>query len=172
MCINDFNQIYSSVVVFSIVCVNMLLTCLSVVQFLIIKGKMKPMGWKFVAPLVTVSIFYSLLWAIATYLYNKFQQVQFICAQLCQGAPVAVASLTYRNIFGISILVVVVLPCINTIFLTLMWSCCIFKKRYIGDDNQLTRRIISLPVIMPAATIFASVFYFILHDAIQSELLR
>ena len=99
VCVNVFNQIYAPVVNFSIVFVNVLLACLSVVQFLIIKGKIKLVGWKFVAVLVAVSIFYSLLWGIATYLYNGFRQVQFECAQLCQDAPVSSTALT----LGISI---------------------------------------------------------------------
>ena len=60
VCINDVNVVLAPIIFFNIVCVNVLLTCLSVVQFLIIKGKMKLIGWKLATVLVAVSIFYSM----------------------------------------------------------------------------------------------------------------
>ena len=161
VCIDAINNVYFPLTAFNIVFVNVVLTCLSIVQFLIIKGKKKLVGWKVVSTLVVLSIFYSLLWV------NIFP----LCTALCQGIPGSTTFSTYTVLF-VGLIVVVILPCISAIFLILMWSCFIFKKSYIGDDNHLNRRIISLPVIMPVVTIFATVFYFILREAFQNVLLQ
>ena len=56
---------------------------------------------------------------------------------------------------------VVLLPCLVVTFIALLWSCLIFKSSYIGDDDQLTQRIVSLPAIMPFLTLFTTILFFV-----------
>ena len=48
--------------------------------------------------------------------------------------------------------VVAYLPTIVVVVVTSTWSCAIFKKYYTGGDDQLNRKMLSLPFIMPLAT--------------------
>ena len=41
------------------------------------------------------------------------------------------------------------LPSLAVTILTSTWSCARFKKYYTGGDDQMNRRMLSLPVIMP-----------------------
>ena len=42
-------------------------------------------------------------------------------------------------------------------FITSLWSCTVFKHYLTGGDDQLNRRILSLPIIMPLALIASAV---------------
>ena len=37
-----------------------------------------------------------------------------------------------------------------------MWSCAVFKKYYTGGDDQVNRRMLSLPFIMPLVILLSN----------------
>ena len=168
VCLEVINDIYFPLSAFNIAFVNVVLTCLSIVQFLIIKGKKRLVGWKVVSLLLSGSTIYSVVWGVAGYIINRIQRIQPICVSVCEGIPETTFS-TYTLLL-VGLIITVVLPCLVVIFIALLWTCVIFKKSYLGDDNQLNRRIISLPIIMPLVTIFASIFYFILREIFENIL--
>ena len=168
ICPEIINDIYFPLSAFNIAFVNVVLACLSIVQFLIIKGKKRLVGWKVVSLLLSGSTVYSMVWGVAGYIINRIQRIQPICVSVCEGIPETTFS-TYTLLL-VGLIITVVLPCLVVIFIALLWTCVIFKKSYIGDDNQLNRRIISLPIIMPLVTIFASIFYFILREIFENIL--
>ena len=171
ICIAEvLNEVYFSLSAFNIAFVSVQLTCLSVIQFLYIKGKKKLVGWKVVGALVTGSTIYSLFLGTATFVNIRFQGIPLFCISLCTGVRLATFA-SYRFML-ISLLFVVILPCLVIIFISLIWTCLIFKKSYIGGDNQLNRRMISLPVIMPLVTVSATVLYFIARELLQNILRR
>ena len=49
----------------------------------------------------------------------------------------------------VPILFISYVPSLIVVIITSTWSCVIFKKYYTGGDNQLNRRMLSLPFIMP-----------------------
>ena len=60
----------------------------------------------------------------------------------------------------ITLLIVIIfslfLPSLAVTILTSTWSCATFKKYYTGGDDQLNRRMLSLPVIMPLTVMATS----------------
>ena len=170
ICLEIINDFYVPFTAFNIAFVSVMFTCLSVVQFLIVKGQKKLVIWKVVGVLVAGSTIYSLLWAFASYLSYKLQGTMLLCTSLCTGVPGSTFSIYTFMLVGL--IAAVLVPCLLVTFSTLLWSCVIFKKTYIGGSGQLNRRIVSLPAIMPLVTVFTSVLYFILRELIQMVLRR
>ena len=62
------------------------------------------------------------------------------------------------------------IPSIITVFVTATWSFVIFKKSYTGGDDQLNKRILSIPIIMPTVIITTNLFAGFLIRALISEI--
>ena len=169
ICWNLPSEIYLSLVTFNIAFLGVLLTCLSVAQLLIIRGKKKLITWKVIGVLIMMSTMYNTVLAVLSFFSNRLQNTPLLCASLCTETP----SLMLNNfsLFLVALIVVVLLPCLVVTFIALLWSCLIFKSSYIGDDDQLTRRIVSLPAIMPVLTLFTTILFFVLQQ-LGARLLR
>ena len=85
---------------------------------------------------------------------HKTTGSQYLCETLCSGAEATTLS-TYTVIL-IVISVFILVPCFGVIFAMVIWSCIVFKKSYVGGNNELSRRIISLPIIIPQYIILSS----------------
>ena len=68
-----------------------------------------------------------------------------------------------RIIIMISYVVLAWLPSLVILLISTTWSCVVFKKRYTGGNDQLNRRLISLPVILPAGFILTTIFTLLLR---------
>ncbi len=55
------------------------------------------------------------------------------------------------------IIFIAFLPSVIIVFTMSIWSCAVFKNYYTGGDDQLNRRMLSLPFIMPLANLASSV---------------
>lgn len=163
-------EIYLSLIAFNIVFVSVLFTTLSVMQFLVIKGKKRLIGWKVVSIAVTGSTIFSLILAILSFIGNKLQREPILCPLLCTDAPDSLFTNFSFSLIGL--IVIVLLPCLIIIFITMLWTCLIFKKAYIGDNDQLNRRIVSLPAIMPLLTVFISISFFLVQRQLARILMR
>ena len=162
-----FEFFYFSFTIFNIAFINVMLTSLSILQLLFIKGK-KWIGWKVVGAIVTGSTTYSVSWTLGVQLGLNLRSVHNFCLSFCDDAP-----LDEDSVYSLSLMIAnytVILPCLAVIFFALIWTCIIFKKIFIGNDSQLNRRIISLPIIMPLVTILASTLYIILRGLSQRVL--
>ena len=168
ICWDLVNEIYLTLTSFNVAFVGVVLTCLSVTQLLIIRGKKKLVSWKVVTVLVVMSTIYSLLLAVVSFVGNRLQNTPLLCASLCRGTSGSMFSNFSFSLIGL--VVVVLLPCVVVTFSTLLWSCFIFKSSYIGGDDQLSRRIVSLPAIMPILTIFTTVLFFMVQQLVVSIL--
>ena len=69
-CLEFVDDIYFPLSAFNIVFINVVLTSLSIVQFLIIKGKNRLIGWKVISVLLSGSTVYSIVWGVAGYITN------------------------------------------------------------------------------------------------------
>ena len=49
------------------------------------------------------------------------------------------------------------IPSLVILFITSTLSCAVFKHYYTGGDDQLNRRILSLPIVMPLVIIASTV---------------
>lgn len=73
VCIEAINDVYFSLTAFSITFVNVMLTCLAIIQLLIMKGKKKLIVYKVVGVLMSLSMLYSVVWAMVALTINRVQ---------------------------------------------------------------------------------------------------
>ena len=125
--------------------------CLGVFQLLTIKGKKSFVSYKS----ITASIMFCLV--IAMLLVSEGVALVSIAGQTyaCQGlCPRAISQRFSGLAFTFtSYALVSLLPSFIVIIVSSTWSCIVFKKTYIGDDGELNRRIISLPIVLPVTLI-------------------
>lgn len=142
---------------FFIVYRSYVFVCLAVLQFLVVFGK-KNLAYSLKASvgMILFSIGISLVYdaAIADEFHKASERV--ICYDAyCPG---------HRPEEGIGGLIKVLisftlstyLPTIVVVIVTSTWSCVIFKKYYTGGDDQLNRKMLSLPFVMPLASMASS----------------
>ena len=148
---------YVIVVAFFIVYQCSMFSCLGVLQLLVIFGKKKVANLKVTFGIIFLSISVGLLFdaAIVRDVYRTRERVFCYDAYCPDHRPEA----------GISNLIMIFLafslgaylPSIAVVIVTSTWSCVIFKRYYTGGDDQLNRRMLSLPFIMPLANSASSV---------------
>ena len=164
---------YVVVVSFFVVYRCSMFACLGVLQFLVILGKKKlTYSLKASYGMILLSIGIGLLFdaAIVRDVYRTRERV-FCYDAYCPG---------HRPETGISKLINILLafslgaylPSIAVVIATSMWSCVIFKRYYIGGDDQLNRRMLSLPFIMPLANIASSVLEVLSIQIVAEILMR
>ena len=149
--------LYFIVVAFFLVYRCSMFSCLGILQLLVVVGKKKLANLKVTLGMIFLSISIGLLIdaAIARDLYRTRERV-FCYDAYCPD---------HRSDAGISNLLVIFLvvslgaylPSIAVVITTSTWSCVIFKRYYTGGDDQLNRRMLSLPFIMPLANSASSV---------------
>ena len=119
---------------------------LAVFQLLILKRKKRFVNYK------TVGVTLFTITAVAIVL-----PLIFIGIAIKDGDTVLCD--TSRGCFGLdsarligitsSFYSIVWVPSFSLLLAATIWSCVIFKKDYAGDDSELNRRIIAMPLIMP-----------------------
>ena len=77
----------------------------------------------------------------------------FICSEVCDsGEQIPLLNSSFGVVF-MSFLLLAWVPSLIIVSITATWSYLIFKKSYTGGDDQLNRRILSIPFIMPTVVI-------------------
>ncbi len=128
-------------------------TCLSIMQLLVMRGKRN--GYKQAFFCMIVSVLVALFWTVVFITTNGTTKYPVHCDSFCYGSNPA----EERNIFS-SVLLAIVLFVIFTLFpalivsiLSSVWTLQIFRKKFIvRSDNQseieLNRRMLLLPLLM------------------------
>ena len=131
--------------------------CLSVLQFLLVIGKRKIVNLKLACGMVALSIGTSFV-CIASVVRQLYSvDDRSICeASFCPN-NLPVTGLDNHEVVSLLFFLVVLLPSIAVVVVTSTWSCAVFKRYYTGGDDQLNRRMLSLPFIMPLVIIASSV---------------
>ena len=97
---------------------------------------------------------------------------QLICTQVCtsnqQEQTISVSS-AFVPVF-LSFLPLAWIPSLITVFVTATWSCVVFKKSYTGGDDQLNKKILSIPIIIPIVIITINLFAGFLIRALISQI--
>ena len=146
-CSQITGSLYFVVELLYIVFQPLIYACLGIFQLLIIKGKRRIVSYKSVGFSVLVCIGITALLVLeGITLVNLSGQV-YVCNGVCpqhisskfSGLGITFYSYMVISWFSSGLVVIV---CTT-------WSCITFKKSYIGDDNDLNRRIISLPIVLP-----------------------
>ena len=123
------------------------ITSLALFMFLSIKGKKRLVSYKTVGASIVVCIGITLLLVTVSSTSYHLSQQTYICSGPCPGNMAQ--SSTGLTTFGLYI-IFCYLPSLLIVTVCTLWSCAIFKKNYIGGrNNELTRRIISLPIVLP-----------------------
>ena len=130
---------------------------LSVLQFLVVNGKKKLVNLKVAFGAIGLCIGISLIFIATAVRWIHISDERIFCYDnYCPG---------YRSEseFGETLVIFVMvtllsfLPSLVIVIVTSTWSCAVFKKYFIGGDDQLNRRILTLPVVMPLVILASTV---------------
>ena len=144
--------------------------CLAILQFLVIRGKKKFITLKVACGMITLSFGVSLVLICSLVrVFHETDERVFCYDAFCPNS---------RPESGISNLVKILIsiycgayvPSIVVVAITSTWSCVLFKRYYTGGDDQLNRRMLWFPVVMPLA-ISASTFLEIIALQVIGEIL-
>ena len=125
--------------------------CLGVFQLLIIKQMKRLVSYVSVTASISVCFTASILLVSEGLALVNLAGQTYACQGLCpQTISQRFSGLAFTFI---SYALVSMLPSTIIVMVCTTWSCVIFKKAYIGDNNELTRRIVSLPIILPIALV-------------------
>ena len=121
---------------------------LGVLQFLVVSGKKKLVNLKVAFGVIGISTGISLIFVASTVrLFYESNERPYCFESYC---PESRPESGFGDLAQSSLLVILgsFLPSLAIVFVMSTWSCAVFKKYYIGGDDQLNRRILSLPVVM------------------------
>lgn len=130
--------------------------CLSGLQFAVILGKKKLVNLKVACGMIALCIGISLITVASTVEKVYKSEGKVICYDsYCPGSRPETGGASDLTKIVVPIPFIAYVPSLIIVIVTASWSCAIFKKYYTGGDDQLNRRMLSLPFIMPL-TILAS----------------
>lgn len=129
--------------------------CLGVFQLLLIKGMKRLVSYASVtAAVIFCTGVATLLVLNGVTLINLANQT-YICNGFCPGEKSRrFPGITYA--FA-SYTVVSWIPSSIIVLVCTTWSCCLFRSAYLGDSETLTRRMISIPIVMPSLLVLPSI---------------
>ena len=135
---------------------------LSCLQLLQVKGK------KRLRKSATISVCFSIACSmifgiefIAFQAKYDFRDL-LVCSQVCasdqQMRTFSIALVSATIPVFLTLLPLVLIPSLITVIITAIWSCAIFKNSYTGGNDQLNKRMLSIPLIMPIVITATNVF--------------
>ena len=141
---------------------------LGIFQLLTIRGKKKLVSYQTVGASILFCLMVTTLLAAEGVVLVNLAGQTYICDKLCpqlntprfSGTGIAFYSFTF----------VVWIPCFVVVIVCTSWSCFTFKKRYTGGNNDLNRRVISLPIVLPTIVVIPTLLTFIVLKVIERTL--
>jgi hypothetical protein len=123
-------------------------------QLLIITDKKKYVNRKTTCGCVAFAVGVGAIFATETAVLTNLNNERLGCTDFCPGQDVGGSfNFSARTIVMISYVALIWLPSVVILLISTIWSCIVFKKRYTGGNDQLNRRLISLPIILPVGFI-------------------
>ena len=157
ICSATVSTVYTGQLTFYTVYRPVTFACLCVLQLLLVSGKKKFVNFKMASGMIALCIGISLIFVAlsVTLVYESNERI-FCYESYC---PDSRSESGFGDIIVLFTAVTVgsFLPSLIIVIVTSTWSCVIFKKYYIGGDDQLNRRMLSLPVVMPLVILASSV---------------
>ena len=142
--------------------------CLSVLQFLTMIGKKKFVNLKLTCGMVALCITVSFIFVVAAGRELYLAGWRSVCgSSFCPDSGPETA-FVLRNVVILSLSLIILLPSLAVVIVMSTWSCVVFKTYYTGGDDQLNRRMFSLPFIMPIVIIVSAVFEALLARLVAS----
>ena len=131
---------------------------LALCQLLIIIGKKKYVNRKSACGCVALAIGVGTLFATESAVLTNLNGERLGCTDFCPGQNVGTSfNFPAKNIVMISYVAIVWLPSFVILLISTSWSCIVFKKHYTGGNDQLNRRLLSVPVLLPAVFILTTI---------------
>ena len=128
--------------------------CIGVFQLLIIKGKSRLVSYKSVSGAILFCIGITTVFLSEGLVVINFANQTYFCNGICpQASQRRFAGITYVQ--G-SYTAFSLLPSLMVVTVSTTWSCIVFKKQFIGNNEYLSRRIISLPIVLPLTLVLPS----------------
>ena len=125
------------------------IACLGIFQLLIIKGKKTWVSFKSVGASILFCSGMTTLLLVEGIVLVTLSGQSYICHDVCPGhfsatfSGIGITFYTYGAIFWF--------PSFLVVTVCTIWSCTIFKSSYTGGNDDLNRRVISLPIVLPIA---------------------
>ena len=130
---------------------------LSVLQFLVVIGKKKFVTLKVSFGMITMCSGLAAIYTASTVKPTYDTIEKYVCyGSFCPNSR----SESPFGFFVITFLVIIFiafLPSILVVVTLSIWSCAVFRNYYTGGDDQLNRRMLSLPFIMPLSILASSI---------------
>lgn len=143
---------------------SIMFAILSLCQLLIIIGKKKYVNHKTICGFVAFAVGVGMLYATESAVLTNLNDEQLGCTDFCPGQNVrATFNFPANNIVLISYVTVVWLPSFVILIISTTWSCTVFKKRYTGGNDELNRRLLSMPVVLPVVFILTTLLTVIMR---------
>ena len=144
--------------------------CLAVFQLLTIKGKKRLVSFKMVSAAMFLCIGVTTFLAVGGLTIVNLAGQTYICNSVC---PLHLsAKFPAIGIALASYIIVSWFPSFLVVMVCTSWSCLIFKKSYIGGNDDLNKRIISLPIVLPITlaipSILSASFLGVLEQTLQT----
>ena len=168
VCSSLISSILTAEISFFVVYRPLAHACLSVLQFLMIIGKKTFVNLKVACGMVALCIIVSIVCIVATGRELYLADWQSVCGSSFCPDSVTETAFALRNVIILSLSLVFLLPSLAVVIVTSTWSCVVFKKYYTGGGDQLNRRIISLPFIMPIVIVVSASFEALLTRLVAS----
>ena len=155
ICSDSIGTILAGILLFFIVYRPVIFSCLAILQLLVVLGKKRFLKVKITCGMITMCIGASLIMA-ASFIKIVYESNEKPICNTCY-CPGYRSESSFGLVARISVTVtlIIMLPSLIIVITTSVWSCALFRSYYIGGDDQLNRRMLSLPFIMPL-TILAS----------------
>ena len=163
VCSGPVSAIVLADITFFLVYCPLAFASLSVLQFLTVIRKKKLVNLKVACGIVSLCIAVSFLCIITTVRELYLAGWRPFCTSSCPDSGTE-TSLAVRDNVILSLSLVILVPSLGVVIVMSTWSCVVFKKYYTGGDDQLNRKMLSLPFIMPIVIIVS--------DACESLLAR
>ena len=158
VCSNLVNAMLIAEYIFFLIYRPLVFACLSVLQFLIVIGKKRFVNLRVTCSMVALCIGVSFFCVASVVRLFYGTDRRLICdTSMCPISGPRTVGFNPPVIF-LSLSFIAVLLSLAVVIVTSTWSCAVFKKYYTGGDNQLNRRMLSLPFIMPLAIFASSLF--------------
>ena len=152
VCSSLMNATLSAEYIFFLIYWPLTFACLSVLQFLVVIGK-KFVSIKLACGMVALCVGISSV--CVTSVLRQFYETDK--RLMCYISMCPESALVNTAVIFFSLSLVAILPSL-AVAVTSTWSCAVFKTYYTGRNDQLNRRILSLPFLMPLVIIASSVF--------------
>ena len=147
--------------------------CLAVLQFLMVLGKKKYVNLKTTCGVITLCIGVIFIFVTPTVQVVHDSSERLICDDnFCPSSrPQTTGSVSVVVKVLIAITVGSLFPSLLIVPVLSTWSYAVFRNYYTGGDDQLNRRMLSLPVVMPLAASASSTLELVLIMTIGRVLL-